>query len=249
MVEMEPGIRQALDDASTGFVSYEQLLERFLKALTEAGLQNDGQGVALWAAFSFHRDEQKGFTGSYAGSDPGEPWPTDPRQVPANVLAVWAAYAADARHPGVRARLHHLLWEARKGDAFQHARQAFEAYRDAAAEFLNTRGGSAGPDRRTLRTGADQTALPVPTRPRTGLTLQAPRVHDGPCPCSVPTCPGRYGALRAPALGDRKIPRTDNYRPLPMLIAISRVVAVVVRDSWLVGVLLLFRDCFLGVES
>ncbi|WP_406479799.1 hypothetical protein [Streptomyces sp. NBC_01615] len=137
MVEMEPGIRQALDDASTGFVSYEQLLERFLKALTKAGLQNDGQGVALWAAFSFHRDEQKGFTGSYAGSDPGEPWPTDPRQVPADVLAVWAAYAAHARHPGVRARLHHLLWEARKGDAFQHARQAIEAYRDAAAEFLN----------------------------------------------------------------------------------------------------------------
>lgn len=136
MAEINPVVRQALDEASDGFVSYEQLLERFLKALAEACLRNDAQGVALWAAFSFHRNVQGGFTGSFAGGDPDRPWPTDPRRIPSDVLEVWAEYAARAWHPGVRARLHHLLWEARKDNAFQNARHAINNYLDAAAQFL-----------------------------------------------------------------------------------------------------------------
>ena len=137
MVETALEIEQAFDAASVGFVPFEQLLGLFINALREAGLEDDGQGVALWAAFSFHRNAQSGFTGSYAGADPEHPWPTDPRQIPPEVLEVWAAYAARAMHPGVRARLHHLLWEARKAGAFHHAQQAIESYQSAAAEFMD----------------------------------------------------------------------------------------------------------------
>ena len=88
MIEIALGIEQASEAASVGFVSYEQLLGRFIEALREAGLEDEGQGVALWAAFSFHRNAQNGFTGSYKGADPERPWPTDPRQIPPAVLEV-----------------------------------------------------------------------------------------------------------------------------------------------------------------
>ncbi|MFF2864817.1 hypothetical protein ACFVSX_33650 [Streptomyces rubiginosohelvolus] len=96
--------------------------------------------AALWAAMEFRL--QDGTWGAVLG-----PFPTTedngdlvPRTVKDMALAffdTWAAYAPETTHPLARARLHHLLWEARHGtQPIEHLRSAVHSYRAGARTLL-----------------------------------------------------------------------------------------------------------------
>lgn len=64
----------------------------------------------------------------------GERWPPPLSELPAEIMSIWERYAAVAAAPLARARLHDLLFEARRGDALAQARAAFEAYLDCSTQ-------------------------------------------------------------------------------------------------------------------
>ncbi|WP_416974632.1 hypothetical protein [Streptomyces sp. 4F14] len=86
---------------------------------------------ALRAALNFFGPSDGTFRGEYQGPEE-VPWPRELREVPQEARETWAAYAQAARHPVVRARLHHLLWAAHHGTPpIGHLRAAVDAYRQA----------------------------------------------------------------------------------------------------------------------
>ncbi|MFJ6485933.1 hypothetical protein ACIQK6_38270 [Streptomyces sp. NPDC091682] len=120
------------------FTSYQEMVTALATAVGEEGRTEAEVDHlhALCAAMLFFHQPDGALKGSYRGPGP-EPWPTAANQLPPEVRAVWAAYADAAGHPMVRARLHHLLWEARHGGRpIDHVSAAIAGYREAAPVLL-----------------------------------------------------------------------------------------------------------------
>ncbi|MFD9815545.1 hypothetical protein [Streptomyces sp. NPDC059080] len=123
----------ALDKATEGFVSFDQLADRLGVAIAKDAATDACELEAIRAA-ALYQMRDGAFVGVYVGAAP-EPWPSDITQVPAETLEVWAIYAETAEHPGVRARLHDLLASAGHGQRYQHVRASVMAYQEAAPWF------------------------------------------------------------------------------------------------------------------
>lgn len=86
-------------------------------------------------AFRFHaRDDGDGARfGPMFTFEGGATVPAPLSEIPDETCALWAAVAAAAAHPRVRARLHDLLFERRWGDVGSHGAGAVQAYLENAA--------------------------------------------------------------------------------------------------------------------
>ncbi len=135
-MDVDGRVLEALDAVVPGFVFFSEVSARLgVVPINGADAQSEQHVEALRAALLFFLKNDGSFVGEYMGSA-DDPWPRDLAKVPTAVLDVWAAYSDAAEHPGVRARLHDLLWTVRHGQRpFDHLRAAVEAYRDAAQWF------------------------------------------------------------------------------------------------------------------
>ncbi|WP_435644757.1 hypothetical protein ACR9VJ_37170 (plasmid) [Streptomyces sp. H49] len=139
MTEVHSAVLAALDAASASYPSHSVVAEG-LAAAADRHTWAEAQRQhleALRAAMLFFTRPDGTLQGEYQGAGP-EPWPRELGQIPDEAREVWAAYAQAAGHPTVRARLHHLLWEARHGARpIEHLRSAVDAYRQAAPALLD----------------------------------------------------------------------------------------------------------------
>ncbi|MEV0093743.1 hypothetical protein [Streptomyces sp. NPDC050738] len=107
---------------------------------TNPGEEEHDHFAALWAAMEFRlRDGTWNVVlGPFrTPDDNGDLVPRAVKDMAPAVLEAWTAYAPETIHPLVRARLHHLLWEARHGTRpIEHLRSAVHSYRDAAGALL-----------------------------------------------------------------------------------------------------------------
>jgi hypothetical protein len=96
--------------------------------------QGDIQAGWLMTAFDYglarRVGEERGRQDAFAAQIEagGMTYPTQIGQVPNEVLALWASAADRVQAPGVRARLHHLLFERGHGNKGTHGREAAAAY-------------------------------------------------------------------------------------------------------------------------
>ncbi|MEU7415122.1 DUF4209 domain-containing protein [Streptomyces antibioticus] len=138
MTQVQATVLKKLDSASNPFTSYQEMVTALAAAVGEEGRTEAELDHlhALCAAMLFFHQPDGALKGSYRGPGP-EPWPTAANQLPPEVRAVWVVYADAAGHPMVRARLHHLLWEARHGSRpFDHVSAAIAGYREAVPVLL-----------------------------------------------------------------------------------------------------------------
>ncbi|KND38343.1 hypothetical protein [Streptomyces acidiscabies] len=131
---MPDQVRDVLDKAAEGFVSFGQMADRLGVAMAGSETPNVFEIEALRAAMLYHLGPGGTFAGWYQGATP-ERWPGDITQMPADTLEVWATYAQVAEHPGVRAHLHDLLAAADHGQRHVHIRAAIADYQEAAPWF------------------------------------------------------------------------------------------------------------------
>ena len=96
--------------------------------------QGDIQAGWLMTAFDYglarRVGEERGRQDAFAAQIEagGMTYPTPIGQVPNEVLALWASAADRVQAPGVRSRLHHLLFERGHGNRGTHGREAAAAY-------------------------------------------------------------------------------------------------------------------------
>ncbi|WP_367540213.1 hypothetical protein [Streptomyces globisporus] len=104
------------------------------------GDEEHEQFAALWAAMEFRL--QDGTWGAVLGpfrttEDNGDLVPRTVKDMAPAFFDTWAAYASETTHPLARARLHHLLWEARHGTRpIEHLRSAVHSYRAGTRTLL-----------------------------------------------------------------------------------------------------------------
>ncbi|MFE9927274.1 hypothetical protein ACFYQA_38935 [Streptomyces sp. NPDC005774] len=107
---------------------------------TNPGEEEHEHFAALWAAMEFRVQDGNWdvVLGPFRSTDDnGDLVPRAVKDMAPAVLEAWAAYAPETTHPLVRARLHHLLWEARHGTRpIEHLRSAVHSYRTGACTLL-----------------------------------------------------------------------------------------------------------------
>ncbi|UFR07105.1 hypothetical protein KBP30_40880 [Streptomyces sp. Go40/10] len=140
---IDPTVLAWIDQTAAEFASLQELLQRWIERANAEAWQGQAaaEADALWAALCFHATERGGLAGDFIGRS-AERWPANPQAVADSVVETWAGYAEAVGHPMLRARLHHLVWEARK--RFPHARKAIENYTEAVPRFLSMADRSAG---------------------------------------------------------------------------------------------------------
>lgn len=106
---------------------------------TNPGEEEHEHFAALWAAMEFRLQDGTWdvVLGPFRSTDHnGDLVPRAVKDMAPAVFEAWAAYA-ETTHPLVRARLHHLLWEARHGTRpIEHLRSAVHSYRAGARTLL-----------------------------------------------------------------------------------------------------------------
>ncbi|MFJ3720833.1 hypothetical protein [Streptomyces sp. NPDC090057] len=140
---IDPTVLACIDATAAEFAPLQELLQRWIERVNAEGWQGQAaaEADALWASLSFHVTERGGLAGHFIGRG-AERWPANPQAVSDGAVEIWAGYAEAVGHPMLRARLHHLVWEARK--RFPHARKAIEDYTEAVPRFLGMADRSAG---------------------------------------------------------------------------------------------------------
>jgi hypothetical protein len=135
--EQQHSVLARLDAASKDAASYFEIAN-CLNTRSEQADQTSGaqaQLDALRAALYFvERDGT--LEGTYAGSEEA-PWPKEPHKTGPERQQEWAQFADTAEHPGVRARLHHLLYAAGHPPKHVHARSAISNYQAAVHLFFD----------------------------------------------------------------------------------------------------------------
>ncbi|MGW2397061.1 DUF7380 domain-containing protein [Kitasatospora sp. NPDC001664] len=126
----------ALNAASRGFVLYPDISAVLGAASKEEASELDEEHVeVLRAACLFHLRTDGTFVGDYMGAGP-PPLPRELSGVSERTIEIWAAYAEEADHPGVRGRLHDLLQAVSSGRLrIDHLRAAVVAYAESAEWF------------------------------------------------------------------------------------------------------------------
>lgn len=124
-----------LDQAAAESSDWYELGEN-LKKVSALGPKNESELSALVAAFQYdfieqtetQRRKQWGPFGPMMELTDGRVYPMSLKDVPDEVLELWAHIANQSTHPAVTARLCDLLWERRFGERpDQHARKAADA--------------------------------------------------------------------------------------------------------------------------
>ncbi|MFB4427078.1 hypothetical protein C5F59_039170 [Streptomyces sp. QL37] len=145
-VGIDPSVLAAVNEEAAEFISLQDLLQRWVRRVNAERLRGQAavEADALWAALCFHRTERGALAGSYLGQGTDQ-WPANPQQVTDVAVEIWAEYADAVTHPMLAARLHHLVWEARR--RFPHVRKAIQGYLEAVPRFLDLSDGAAGRSR------------------------------------------------------------------------------------------------------
>ncbi|MFF2367844.1 hypothetical protein ACFVU0_34730 [Streptomyces sp. NPDC058122] len=140
---IDPTVLACIDETSAEFASLQELLQRWIERVNAEAWhgQAAAEADALCAALCYHYTERGALAGNYVGHA-ADRWPANPQHVADRAAEIWSGYADAVGHPMLRARLHHLVWEARK--RFPHARKAIEDYTEAVPRFLGMSDRSAG---------------------------------------------------------------------------------------------------------
>ncbi|MEV2248089.1 hypothetical protein [Streptomyces sp. NPDC049970] len=140
---IDPTVFACIDETSAEFASLQELLQRWIERVNAEAWhgQAAAEADALCVALCFHYTERGALAGSYIGHD-ADQWPANPQHVADSAVEIWSGYADAVGHPMLRARLHHLVWEARK--RYPHARKAIEDYTEAVPRLLGMTDRSAG---------------------------------------------------------------------------------------------------------
>ncbi|MER7539397.1 hypothetical protein ABTX77_32125 [Streptomyces sp. NPDC097704] len=136
MTTIDSATLTALNAASQGFVFYSDISDRLGAASKDAtgGLEEE-HVEALRAGFLFFLRTDGTFVGEYVGAGP-QPWPRELSEVSKRTVDIWAAYGAEADHPGARGRLHDLLHIVSSGrPRIEHLRAAVDCYVESADWF------------------------------------------------------------------------------------------------------------------
>ncbi|MGE7384156.1 hypothetical protein ACQKM2_01455 [Streptomyces sp. NPDC004126] len=136
MIVIDSATLDALNAASQGFVFYSDISDRLGAATRGTGGELDEEHVeTLRAGFLFYLSPDDTFVGAYVGAG-SQRWPRDLSEISGRAVEIWAEYAAEADHPGVRGHLHDLLHAVSAGrPKIEHLRAAVDSYVESADWF------------------------------------------------------------------------------------------------------------------
>ncbi|MDH6538057.1 hypothetical protein [Streptomyces sp. SPB4] len=136
MIVIDSATLDALNAASQGFVLYSDISDRLGAASRDTTGNLDEEHVeTLRAGFLYYLSADDTFVGVYVGAG-SQLWPRDLSKISGRAMEIWAEYAEEADHPGVRGRLHDLLHTISAGrPKIDHLRAAVDSYVESADWF------------------------------------------------------------------------------------------------------------------